>query len=148
VTEDDTLYLGVPASRNTLGSVFRSFCGQMASTRLRASVPVHAGTCKVEGHCRSQCYAFTIKIRLDLITYTSHHHTIINLNPFADSLLLLPLAAAMSTGAKLPVELERLVFESAAQNRSIIPTLVLVAHRVRVWQALTPSHACPVIDKA
>ncbi|KAJ7342758.1 hypothetical protein DFH08DRAFT_962804 [Mycena albidolilacea] len=39
----------------------------------------------------------------------------------------------MSTGAKLPVELERLVFESAAQNRSIIPTLVLVAHRVRVW---------------
>ncbi|KAJ7342807.1 hypothetical protein DFH08DRAFT_235803 [Mycena albidolilacea] len=39
----------------------------------------------------------------------------------------------MSTGGKLPVELERLVFEAAAQNRSIIPTLVLVAHRVRVW---------------
>ncbi|KAJ7861801.1 hypothetical protein B0H14DRAFT_2741331, partial [Mycena olivaceomarginata] len=39
----------------------------------------------------------------------------------------------MSTGAKLPVELERLVFESAAQNRPMIPTLVLVAHRVRVW---------------
>ncbi|KAJ7851240.1 hypothetical protein B0H14DRAFT_3866359 [Mycena olivaceomarginata] len=39
----------------------------------------------------------------------------------------------MSSDATLPVELERLVFECAAENTSEIPTLVLVAHRVRIW---------------
>ncbi|KAK7022377.1 hypothetical protein R3P38DRAFT_2960760 [Favolaschia claudopus] len=34
---------------------------------------------------------------------------------------------------RLPTELERLVFEYAAVNSSRIPTLLLVAHRVRVW---------------
>ncbi|KAK7048975.1 tyrosinase central domain-containing protein [Favolaschia claudopus] len=35
--------------------------------------------------------------------------------------------------SRLPTELERLVFECAAVNRSRIPTLLLVAHRVRIW---------------
>ncbi|KAK7022387.1 tyrosinase central domain-containing protein [Favolaschia claudopus] len=35
--------------------------------------------------------------------------------------------------SRLPTELERLVFECAAVNRSQIPTLLLVAHRVRIW---------------
>ncbi|KAF7354282.1 Tyrosinase central domain-containing protein [Mycena venus] len=39
----------------------------------------------------------------------------------------------MTSGGKLPVELERLAFEYAAETRSEIPNLILVAQRVRVW---------------
>jgi hypothetical protein len=35
---------------------------------------------------------------------------------------------------ELPVELERNIFEIAAQsNSALIPTLLLVAHRVKTW---------------
>ncbi|KAJ7489668.1 hypothetical protein B0H11DRAFT_2278361 [Mycena galericulata] len=40
---------------------------------------------------------------------------------------------SMTSGGKLPIELERLVFEFAAETRSTIPNLILVAQRVRVW---------------
>ncbi|KAJ7266172.1 hypothetical protein C8J57DRAFT_1469958 [Mycena rebaudengoi] len=39
----------------------------------------------------------------------------------------------MSWSGKLPVELERLVFELAAETRPTIPHLILVAQRVRAW---------------
>ncbi|KAJ7264516.1 hypothetical protein B0H12DRAFT_229950 [Mycena haematopus] len=39
----------------------------------------------------------------------------------------------MSSGGKLPIELERLIFEYAAETTSVIPKLVLVAQRVREW---------------
>ena len=38
------------------------------------------------------------------------------------------------TEPRLPVELERKVFELAAHSRpKSIPTLLLVAHRVKIW---------------
>ncbi|KAJ7865407.1 hypothetical protein B0H13DRAFT_2067808 [Mycena leptocephala] len=39
----------------------------------------------------------------------------------------------MASTGRFPLELERLMFEYAAENISAIPTLLLVAHRVRVW---------------
>ncbi|KAJ7628149.1 hypothetical protein DFH06DRAFT_1480583 [Mycena polygramma] len=39
----------------------------------------------------------------------------------------------MSSTGKLPLELERVIFEMAAQDMQRIPTLLLVAHRVRLW---------------
>ncbi|KAJ7479453.1 hypothetical protein B0H11DRAFT_1276209 [Mycena galericulata] len=39
----------------------------------------------------------------------------------------------MTSGGKLPIELERLIFELAAETRSAIPNLILVAQCVRAW---------------
>ncbi|KAJ7603287.1 hypothetical protein DFH06DRAFT_1488155 [Mycena polygramma] len=45
----------------------------------------------------------------------------------------------MSSTGKLPLELERVIFEIAAQDRTTIPPLLLVAHRVRLWQMISGS---------